>query len=294
MRVLITGGTGFIGRHLSAALLARGDEVVVLSRSPGNSGLDGCIQCITDPAQVTQQIDAVINLAGAPVVDKRWSDQRKQLLRDSRINTTRRLNHWMAALEQKPQVMISGSAIGFYGSQDDKLLGEEAEPRPGFAHQLCADWEEEAMLAEEMGVRVCTIRTGIVLGQGGALGKMLLPFRLGLGGPIGDGHQWMSWIHMQDEVAAILWLLDHPVLEGPFNLTSPRPVTNEAFTRALAGALHRPAFFRVPAFVLELALGEASEMLLEGQRVIPEKLIASGFSFRFDGVDEAFADILAR
>lgn len=292
MRVLITGGTGFIGRHVCAALLSRGDQVVVLSRSLTGSELDSRVQRVTQLSQIEGQVDAVINLAGEPIVDKRWTDQRKQLLRASRIDTTRVLNAWIAEQEKKPGVMVSGSAVGFYGSQDEKLLGESAEPKAGFSHQLCADWESEAMLAEKMGVRVCVIRTGIVLGNGGALGKMLLPFKLGLGGPIADGHQWMSWIHIQDEVAAILWLLDHPVLEGAFNLTAPRPVSNEVFSKSLGKALGRPAFFRMPGFVMELMLGEASELLIEGQRVIPEKLLASGFSFRFEELDDALADVL--
>ncbi|WP_151703312.1 TIGR01777 family oxidoreductase [Nitrincola alkalilacustris] len=292
MRVLITGGTGFIGRHVCAALLSREDQVVVLSRSLTGGELDSRVQRVTQLSQIEGNVDAVINLAGAPIVDKRWTDQRKQLLRASRIDTTRSLNAWMADLENKPSVMVSGSAVGFYGSQDEKLLGENAEPKAGFSHQLCADWESEAMLAEKLGVRVCVIRTGIVLGDGGALSKMLLPFKLGLGGPIADGHQWMSWIHIQDEVAAILWLLDHPVLEGAFNLTAPRPVSNDAFSKSLGRALGRPAFFRMPGFVMEMMLGEASELLIEGQRVIPEKLLASGFSFRFDELDDALADLL--
>ncbi|WP_409522802.1 TIGR01777 family oxidoreductase [Nitrincola sp. MINF-07-Sa-05] len=292
MRVLITGGTGFIGRHVCAALLSRDDQVVVLSRSDTGGELDDRVQRVTRLSQIDGEIDAIINLAGAAIVDQRWTDERKALLRASRIDTTRALNAWISELEKKPSVMISGSAVGFYGSQDEKLLGETAEPKPGFSHQLCLDWESEAMLAEKMGVRVCVIRTGIVLGNGGALSKMLLPFKLGLGGPIADGHQWMSWIHMDDEVAAILWLLDHPVLEGAFNLTAPRPVSNGVFSKSLGRVLGRPAFFRMPGFVMELMLGEASELLIEGQRVIPEKLLASGFSFRFDDLDEALADVL--
>ncbi|WP_417585203.1 TIGR01777 family oxidoreductase [Nitrincola sp.] len=287
MRVLITGGTGFIGQALVKALKSRGDEVLILSRSPANDP-----EIVTSLEQIQQPVDAVVNLAGAGIVDKRWTEERKQLLRVSRIDTTAKLLQWIGQQTPRPTVLVSGSAIGYYGSQTSQTLAEEAEPVDGFTHQLCADWEAEASKATELGVRVCLIRTGVVLGVGGALQKMLPPFRLGLGGPIASGQQWMSWIHLDDEVRAILWLLDKPTLQGAFNLTAPEPVTNAEFSATLGKVLHRPAFFPLPGFVLKLMLGEASELLLQGQRVVPVQLQDSGFEFRYPALPSALKQLL--
>lgn len=294
MRVLITGGSGFIGRHLAQALLARGDDVEVITRYPETLQLDPRVGAWREPEQLTGRIDAVVNLAGAPIA-KRWSSAYRQVLRDSRIRFTATLVEWMGRLEVLPRVLISGSAIGYYGSQGDRELDEQAEPREGFTHQLCADWEREAQAAESLGVRVCTLRTGLVLGaDGGALEKMLPPFRLGLGGPIGSGRQWISWIHMADEVGAILHLLDHEQLRGPFNLTAPHPCTNATFSRTLGQVLGRPAFCRVPAPLMRLLLGEASELVLKGQRVMPLRLLESGYAFRYSTLEAALAQVLGR
>lgn len=287
MRVLITGGTGFIGQALVKALKDRGDEVVILSRSPASNP-----EVVTALEQVQLPVDGIVNLAGAGIVDKRWTAARKQLLRDSRINTTAKLLQWIAQQSQRPSVLVSGSAIGYYGSQLSQMLDEGAQPVDGFTHQLCADWEAEASKATDLGVRVCLIRTGVVLGAGGALQKMLPPFRLGLGGPIASGQQWMSWIHLDDEVRAILWLLDNPTLQGAFNLTAPEPVTNAEFSAILGKVLHRPAFLPLPGMVLKLMLGEASELLLQGQRVIPAQLQASGFEFRYPALPSALNQLL--
>ena len=288
MRVLITGGTGFIGQALVKALKDRGDEVVILSRTPAANP-----DVVTALEQVQLPVDAVVNLAGAGIVDKRWTAERKQLLRNSRIETTAKLLQWMAQQSQRPSVLVSGSAIGYYGSQQSQSLDEEAQPVDGFTHQLCADWEAEASKATELGVRVCLIRTGVVLGAGGgALQKMLPPFRFGLGGPIASGQQWMSWIHLEDEVRAILWLLDNPTLQGAFNLTAPEPVTNAEFSATLGKVLRRPAFFPLPGLVLKLMLGEASELLLQGQRVVPAQLQASGFEFRYPALQPALKQLL--
>ncbi len=292
MRVLITGGSGFIGQALTQALLARGDQVVILSRTPERVSPQKGQQCLSGLDQLDGVVDAVVNLAGAPIVDRRWSSARKQLLLDSRIQTTRELVHWMGRQKTPPAVLISGSAIGYYGSHQDEVLDETSGGAPGFTHQLCRDWEQEAMAAVSAGIRVCLIRTGIVLGEGGALAKMLPAFRLGLGGPIGHGQQWMSWIHLDDEVGAILYLLDHPALQGPFNLTAPEPATNEAFSKALAHVLGRPAFMRVPAFMMRLMLGEASELLVEGQRVVPANLNTAGYVFTYPRLEAAFKSIL--
>ena len=215
------------------------------------------------------------------------------MLRDSRIQTTKTLVNWIAQQEHKPKTLISGSAIGYYGSQATGELDEKASPIKGFTHQLCADWEAEALKAEALGVRVCLIRTGVVLGaKEGALKKMLPPFKFGLGGPIASGKQWMSWIHIEDEVAAICWLLDHSNLSGPFNLTAPAPVTNEVFAKSLGKALNRPAFFKLPAITMKLMLGEASELLLEGQCVTPVALQDSGFSFKYPQLDTALKSLV--
>jgi uncharacterized protein (TIGR01777 family) len=288
MRILVSGGSGFIGQALEKTLTSRGDQVVIWSRQ--SSSKTNWVKQLND---IKEPIDAVINLAGAGIVDKRWSPERKKLLRDSRIQTTKTLVEWIAKQEHKPQSLISGSAIGYYGSQPTGELDENAAPIKGFTHQLCADWEAEALKAEALGVRVCLIRTGVVLGaKEGALKKMLPPFKFGLGGPIASGKQWMSWIHIDDEVAAICWLLDHPELSGPFNLTAPEPVTNEVFSKTLGKALHRPAFFRVPAITMKLMLGEASELLLEGQCVKPVALTESGFSFTYPKLESALKDLV--
>lgn len=294
MRVLITGGSGFIGQALTKALLARKDQVVILSRSPERVESQPGLQAVARLEQIEGPVDAVVNLAGAPIVDRRWSDKRKQLLRDSRIQTTAALVDWIRQRETPPSVLVSGSAIGYYGSRQDEVLDEKAEPASGFPHELCRDWEQEALVAQSGQVRVCLIRTGVVLGQGGALAKMLPAFKLGLGGPIGDGQQWMSWVHLDDEVGAILYLLDNPALQGPFNLTAPEPVTNEVFSKALGKVLGRPAFMRVPAFVMQLMLGEASELLVEGQRVVPANLNTAGYTFKHPNLDRALAAVLKR
>jgi uncharacterized protein (TIGR01777 family) len=291
MRVLITGGTGFIGRHLVKALRARGDEVVVLSRRPQSAGFEPEVEVYAALEQIPGRVDAVVNLAGA-LIAKRWTERYKQVLRDSRIRLTAELVAWMSRLDERPAVLISGSAIGYYGSQGDKELDENADTRGGFAHELCADWEREAEKAASLGVRVCRIRTGVVLGQGGALAKMLPPFRLGLGGPIGSGRQWMSWIHIDDEVGAILHLLDQDTLSGAFNLTAPHPETNASFSKTLASVLHRPAIFRVPAPMMKLMLGEASELVVKGQRVVPVRLLESGYRFRYGALDKALTQVL--
>ncbi|KDE39179.1 Cell division inhibitor [Nitrincola lacisaponensis] len=288
MRILISGGSGFIGQALAKVLQQRGDDVVIWSRNPGaRAGWVDQLDKIREP------VDAVVNLAGAGIVDRRWSASRKQLLRDSRIQTTAQLVNWMAGQASPPKVLISGSAIGYYGSQASGELDESSPPVKGFTHQLCADWETEALKAEALGVRVCLIRTGVVLGRsGGALKKMLPPFQFGLGGPIGTGQQWMSWIHLDDETGAICWLLDHSDVQGAFNLTAPEAVTNSVFSTILGRVLHRPAFFRVPAVVMKLMLGEASELLLEGQCVKPVALQKSGYAFRYPALKPALENLL--
>jgi hypothetical protein len=299
MKVLVTGGSGFIGRALVQNLIGEGHGVTVLTRSATRTSrhLGTPVQLIErlDQISPSQRIDAIVNLAGAAIVDRRWSKARKQLLRDSRLDTTGALLGLIERLERRPEVLVSGSAVGYYGSQDnDRVLTEEADDfRPGFPHQLCADWEGGALRAEALGVRVCLVRTGLVLGKGGALRKMLPAFRLGLGGPIGSGQQWMSWVSLQDEVGIIRYLMGQHTLRGPFNACAPDAVTNARFSQALGRALRRPARLRMPAMVLELLLGEASELLLSGQRVYPKRLLDAGYRFKQPDLDQALRVALA-
>ncbi|MCV6589404.1 MAG: TIGR01777 family oxidoreductase [Marinobacterium sp.] len=295
MRILITGGTGFIGQALITHLLPE-HEIWCYTRSADRvkALFDEEVTAVEHYDQLDGiAIEAVINLAGAGIADRRWSEQRKALLRSSRIDTTAELVAWISRQSVPPEVLISGSAIGYYGDQPTgEPLTETADVHAGFTHQLCADWEAQALAAEQYGVRVCLIRTGVVLGQGGALARMLPPFRLGLGGPIASGEQWMSWIHLHDQVAAISWLLEHHHLSGAFNLTAPEGVNNREFSQVLARVLHRPAFFTVPAVMIKLMLGEGAELLLGGQRVVPQCLQQSGFQFSYPRLEEALSSLV--
>ena len=288
MKVLVTGATGFIGRALVAALRARGDEVRALARDPakarGGLGVDAFAwdSKTTVPADAMRGVDAVVHLAGEGIADKRWSAKRKAELRDSRIEGTRRVVEAIAAADPRPKVLVSGSAIGFYGDVPEGDLTESGAAGKDFLARLCVDWEKEALAAEKHGVRVVLLRSGVVLGKGGgALAKMLLPFKLGAGGPIGSGKQWMSWIHLEDEVGLVLHALDRAELSGPVNATAPTPVRNREFVRAFGKALRRPAITPAPAFAMKLAFGEmASVTLLAGQKVLPAKAQSSGYRFR--------------
>lgn len=294
MRCLITGGSGFIGRALCRALLADGRQIVVLTRAARRvRELLPAQVALVERVQDAGDVDAVVNLAGENLSDRRWTTARKQALRASRIDTTRNLVDWIAARERRPRVLVSGSAIGWYGPRGDEKLDENASPGDDFAAHLCRDWEAEAEKASALGVRVCRIRTGIVLdADGGALAKMLPPFRLGLGGRFGDGRQWLSWIAREDVVRLIRWLIDTEAAPGAYNATAPAPVTNADFTRALADTLHRPAILPVPATALRLMLGEMADLLLTGQRVIPAHAEREGFTFRYRDLSAAFTRIL--
>lgn len=298
MKILLTGGTGFIGRALCPALLAAGHEVTVLSRQPPAAVTRTCgigVQALASLAdwRPEQRFDAVINLAGEPIVDAAWSAARRQQLRASRIGLTQQLVARIAAAEHQPAVLLSGSAIGIYGDAGATPCAESAPLAADFAAQLCRDWEQAALAAEAHGVRVCLLRTGLVLDRsGGLLQKMLPAFRFGLGAKLGNGTQWMSWITRADYVAAVLALLADEQARGPFNLTAPVPVTNADFTRLLAQALHRPALFTAPAPLLKLALGERAPMLLGGQRVLPARLQETGFRFRQPQLAGALRELL--
>ncbi|MCK5190489.1 MAG: TIGR01777 family oxidoreductase, partial [Methylococcales bacterium] len=296
-KILITGGTGFIGKSLCRKLLENNDKLTVLSRRPEKvPQLCGkTTQAISSISDLTteEHFDAIINLAGEGIADARWTSARKQKLLDSRIKTTEQLIAFIDRATEKPKVLISGSAVGFYGNQGDKQLDENSAIHDDFAHQLCARWEAAAKAAEAHGVRVCIIRTGLVIGNdGGFLKRMLPAFKLGMGGPLGDGRQWMSWIHRTDFIAIIDKLLESKVMQGIFNATAPEPVSNAEFSQALGNVLNRPTFIPVPAFVLKTLLGEMSELLLGGQRVLPERIEQAGFKFQFKTLEQALKDVL--
>jgi uncharacterized protein len=294
MKVAITGSTGLIGSALSANLADDGHEIVRLVRrapqSPGEARWDPRAAAGgLDPAAVSGA-DAVIHLAGAPIASGRWTAARKAELRASRIQGTTALVAAMTAAAIQPAVLLCGSAIGWYGDTAERVVDESAPAGPGFLAQLVRDWESAAQTAAPAGIRVVSLRTGIVLSRrGGTLAALAPLFRLGLGARIGSGSQFISWISLADEVRAIRFLLDHAELDGPVNLTAPAPVTNAELTAALARTLRRPALLRVPAVVLRAALGEVSGELLTGARVIPRKLQDAGFTFRYPDIDSALA-----
>lgn len=296
MNILVTGGTGLIGGHLIPRLLALGHQVTVLTRSPekARDRLDSRVALWTtlDDKKQLDDVDAVINLAGEPIADKRWSSAQKERLCQSRWRITQKLADLINASETPPSVLISGSATGYYGDLGEVVVTEEEPPHNEFTHKLCARWEQIACTAQSDRTRVCLLRTGVVLApKGGILGKMVPPFRLGLGGPIGNGRQYLPWIHVDDMVNGILWLLDND-LRGPFNMVSPYPVRNEQFAHALGHALQRPAFVRVPETAIRLLMGESSVLVLGGQRALPKRLEAAGFAFRWYDLEEALEDVI--
>ena len=297
MDILITGATGAIGRVLCQALRGQGHQLTVLSRRPaGVAALCGDgVAAISALAALpaSARFDAVVNLAGEPVIGPYWTEKRKKILWDSRVTLTGQLVDFIERAEHKPAVLVSASAVGYYGDGGDRVLDEDAPGAGGFAHQLCAGWEQAASRAGQFGVRVCIVRIGLVLmPHGGMLKSMLPSFRLGLGARLGDGRQWMPWIHCRDLVAMLEWLLGHPHLEGVFNGVAPNPATNREFTAALARQLRRPALLAAPAFALRLAAGEMGGLLLEGQRAAPKRMLEAGFTFQYPGLDSALTEIL--
>lgn len=301
MDILLTGGTGLLGRALCAALLAEGHRLTVLSRRPAKvAALCGAgVQSLSslDDWHSGRHFDAVINLAGEPIVDAPWTAARKQRLWDSRVALTSQLVAAIERAERKPAVLLSGSAVGVYGDSGEAVCSD-AMVNPlanDFGANLCTAWEAAARKAELFGVRVCLLRTGLVLArQGGLLARLRLPFSLGLGGRLGNGRQWMSWIHIEDWVNAVRLLLATETASGAYNLTAPQAVRNAEFTNVLAAALHRPACFAVPGFALRLLLGQRAYLLLGGQRVSPERMQALGFVFQHPALDDALRSVVRR
>jgi len=298
-RFLITGGTGFIGSALLPRLAEAGHEAVVLTRNPGKyAGLYGETVSYIDAFDAISSdtcFQAVINLAGEGIGDKRWSEKRKQVLLSSRIDTTRQLIECLSRLETLPEVMISGSAVGWYGAQDQAPLAEDSGFHDEYTHSICWQWEEAASGVRDLGVRLCIVRLGIVLEKhGGALKRLLPPFQFCLGGPIGSGKQMMSWVHLDDVIKAINFLVNETQLEGVFNLTAPDAVKNQEFSRSLGKALSRPAVLPLPGFMVKLLFGEMGDrLLLKGQNVVPSRLLESGYDFEFNSLDDALAAIFS-
>ena len=291
MKVVIGGANGLIGSELGRALRARGDEVVALVRKPRGPGevmWDGR----SVPAGALERADAAVNLSGANIGARRWSEPYKKEIVDSRVESTRAFVEAMRAARPRPRAFVNASAVGAYGGRGDEELTEDSAPGGDFLAGVCKATEAQALRAEELGVRTVLLRTGVVLAQhGGALKQMLPPFKAFVGGPIGNGKQWFPWIHLADEVGLILWALDGGV-RGPLNAVAPAPVRMKDFAQALGRALHRPALFSVPALVLRLGLGEMAEVLLEGQRAVPRKALQGGYRFRFPELAGALADLI--
>jgi hypothetical protein len=299
MYITVTGATGFVGPRLTRALLDAGHAVHALARKrPAN--LPPSVQFsewrsgeTEPPSESLARADAVIHLAGEPVA-QRWTPEVKRRIVTSRVDGTRHLVNALSTQSRRPQVLICASAIGFYGSRGDEILTERSSPGDDFLAQVVVEWEKAAVLAEALGIRVVRIRLGMVLGKdGGALAKMLPPFRLGLGGRLGDGRQWTSWVHIDDVIHLILFALVNAGVRGPINATSPNPVTNREFTMELAAALHRPAIFPVPALALKLLFGEMASVVLASQRVIPEAAKTAGFEFQYPKLGPALRRLLS-
>ena len=301
MKLVITGGTGFIGSALCTLLLERGHSLTLLTRSPLpdpiSHGIKGVIWELGSDSpweRVIDGADGVIHLAGEPIAGKRWTETQKGKLRSSRIDTTRALVAAIAKAKEKPKVLLNSSAIGYYGPHGDEMLTETTEQGTDFLSRVCFEWEEEAIKAEKYGLRVIRLRTGIVLGKGGgALAKMVPPFKMFAGGPLGAGRQWMSWIQLEDEIGLILFLLENPNAQGAFNATAPNPVTMKEFCKTLGQVLHRPSWAPVPSFVLRLLLGEMAEMLLNGQRVLPAEAQRLGYTFKYPNLQGALQDCIS-
>src|SRR5271154_6481609 len=301
MKVLITGATGLVGTALVQALQNDGHNVCRLLRKKDEDEQETKQDCDVEWSPQSEAFgapaenaEAVVNLAGASIADSHWSADRKEFLRSSRVETTRGLVAAIEKMSPRPKVLVSASAIGYYGNRGDEVLTEESSPRADFLSQLAEEWEAEAIRARTLGVRVVLARFGVILAkQGGALRQMMLPFKIGAGGKLGSGKQWMSWVALDDVVRVVRFAMETDAVQGAINVTAPQPVTNAEFTKVLARTMHRPAFFTVPPLALRMLLGEmADALLLSGQRVVPQALENYGYQFLYRNLDSALAAIL--
>jgi len=302
MKIFITGGTGFVGSHLTSRLLQEGNEVTILTRSVRGpeKGTAGISYVQGDPTrkgpwqEAIGNHEVIINLAGASIFS-RWTEEQKKAIRESRIHTTRNIVEGILSPAAEKITLFSTSAVGYYGFCGDEELVEDSPPGNDFLSRLALEWEGEALKAKEKGMRVVLMRFGIVLGEkGGALGQMIPLFKKYIGGPIGSGKQWFSWIYIQDLADAIVFLTKHPEISGPVNMCSPNPVRNRDLAKSLGKALHRPSFLSAPGFMVKWVLGEFGSVILQGQRVIPRKLLDHGFVFQYPEIDNALQSILSQ
>jgi uncharacterized protein (TIGR01777 family) len=302
MRVLITGGAGLIGQALTSSLVADGHEAIILSRSPGKAkGLPARVRVVGWDARTAEGwgrladgADVIVNLAGASLAKGRWTPERKRVIKESRVNAGRAILQAIEAAKVKPRLLVQASAVGYYGPRGNEIITEDEPPGTDFLAQVCVAWEVSTEPVENFGVRRVILRSGLVLSPAeGALSRMLLPFKLFMGGPLGSGRQWLSWIHLADEVTAIRFLIEHQTVSGPFNLAAPMPLTNAQFSRILGKVIGRPALIPAPALLLKLMFGEMAGVLLNGQRTAPQRLLDLGFSFYFPKAETALQDLLA-
>lgn len=300
MKVLVTGATGFVGKRVVQQLLNGGDEVVVLTRNIAKGALHLGSKCkyflwadtnTLPPVEAFEGVDAIIHLMGEGIADKRWDEVQKKKIYDSRIISTAKILEAIKGLEKKPKVLASASGVGIYGNRGDEEITEESSLADDFLAKVCIDWEAEAMKAKALGLRVAVLRTGVVLGKnGGALKKMLPIFKLGAGGPVGNGKQYMSWIHVDDLASMYIEVIKNPSFEGPLNATAPYPATSKDFAKQLGKTLGRPAFAPAPSFALKLVFGEMSQVLLEGQKVLPVKFKENKYRFKFPTLEMALKE----
>lgn len=297
MKAVLTGATGFVGSYLLKHL----EQPVVLTRNPdtaakklpaGTRPVAWNTMEIPAPTSALNGADVVFHLAGESVAEGRWTASKKKAIRESRVVGTRHLVEGLEACTQRPRVLVSTSAVGYYGDRGDEVLTEESAPADDFLSEVCLAWEREAMRAEQLGIRVVTIRTGIVLGKEGALAKMMFPFKMGVGGPLGSGKNWMPWIHVADLASLYMHAATNESVRGPMNGCSPNPVTNKEFTKAFAAALHRPAFLPIPYFGLRVLFGEFAQILFASQRAMPTVAERTGFKFRYPEIGPAMEQII--
>lgn len=301
-KIIITGATGLIGQQLTIKLTDMGYKITIFTRNPDNAQkklpnvhkvVKWEYDYVDEWLHELESVDAVIHLAGANLSTKRWNKEYKKLLYDSRIISTKKLIEAIKTVERKPKVFITASAIGYYGNRSDEILTEESEAGKDFLANLCNDWEKEAKNVERLGVRSVQIRTGLVLSRNeGALKQMLPAFKYFIGGPLGNGKQWYSWLHIEDIINVYIKVLESEILSGPINAVSPNPVTMKKFAKILGEVLHRPSLFSVPKIILLLVIGQVAEVVTSSQRVVPEKLLNSSFKFKFEKLEDALRDIL--